>query len=84
MGYTSLLERDPRSTMFSGLTNQVSNWMGKKGEDSELPTEEKVMSPGAEGDLDLEKNTRYSTSKYQTNEKKKKNIRWLSITSCVI
>lgn len=51
-----------KSTMFSGLTNQVSNWMGKKGEDgSELPPEEKIMSPGAEGDLDLEKkDSRYT------------------------
>ncbi|KAK0173292.1 hypothetical protein PV328_006511 [Microctonus aethiopoides] len=41
--------------MFSGLTNQMSNWMGKKGEDGTDLTEEKVMSPGAEGDQDVEK-----------------------------
>ncbi|XP_043281514.1 synapse-associated protein of 47 kDa isoform X4 [Venturia canescens] len=42
--------------MFSGLTNQMSTWMGKKGEDgTELPADEKVLSPGAEGELDLEK-----------------------------
>ncbi|XP_066585734.1 synapse-associated protein 1-like isoform X2 [Prorops nasuta] len=42
--------------MFSGITNQVSNWMGKKGEDdTELPTEEKITSPTGEGDVDAEK-----------------------------
>ncbi|XP_034948684.1 synapse-associated protein of 47 kDa isoform X3 [Chelonus insularis] len=40
--------------MFSGLTNQVSNWMGKKGEENSELTEEKPMSPG-ETDQDLEK-----------------------------
>ncbi|XP_014296075.1 synapse-associated protein of 47 kDa isoform X4 [Microplitis demolitor] len=34
--------------MFSGLTNQVSNWMGKKGEDGTELTEEKPTSPTAE------------------------------------
>lgn len=49
--------------MFSGLTNQVSNWMGKKGEDgSDLPPDEKVASPGpVDPELDLEKkDTRYN------------------------
>lgn len=41
--------------MFSGLTNQVSTWIGKKGEDDSVVTEEKVGSPGAGGDLDAEK-----------------------------
>ncbi|XP_015599553.1 synapse-associated protein of 47 kDa isoform X2 [Cephus cinctus] len=42
--------------MFSGLTSQVSNWMGKKAEDgTELPAEEKIVSPAADGDIDLEK-----------------------------
>ncbi|XP_076375936.1 synapse-associated protein 47kD isoform X1 [Megalopta genalis] len=39
--------------MFTGLTNQVSTWMGKKAEDvgAEMPTEKKVTSPVAEGDV---------------------------------
>ncbi|XP_048267666.1 synapse-associated protein of 47 kDa-like isoform X3 [Bombus affinis] len=39
--------------MFTGLTNQVSTWMGKKGEDAgtELPTEEKLPT-GTEGGED--------------------------------
>ncbi|XP_044576190.1 synapse-associated protein of 47 kDa isoform X2 [Cotesia glomerata] len=41
--------------MFSGLTNQVSTWMGKKGEDGTEVTEEKPSSPTLEGDQDLEK-----------------------------
>ncbi|XP_043483686.1 synapse-associated protein of 47 kDa isoform X2 [Leptopilina heterotoma] len=41
--------------MFSGLTNQVSTWIGKKGEDDSVVPEEKVGSPGAGGDLDAEK-----------------------------
>ncbi|XP_072748967.1 synapse-associated protein of 47 kDa isoform X3 [Anoplolepis gracilipes] len=45
--------------MFSGLTNQVSNWMGKKPENgSEVPGgEQKVASPEVESAADLEKNT---------------------------
>jgi hypothetical protein len=49
--------------MFSGLTNQVSTWMGKKPENgSELTSEQKAASPEAEGAVDLEKkdNTRYA------------------------
>lgn len=47
--------------MFSGLTNQVSTWIGKKGEDESVLPEEKVGSPGAGGDLDAEKkDNRYS------------------------
>ncbi|XP_003488904.1 synapse-associated protein 1-like isoform X2 [Bombus vosnesenskii] len=40
--------------MFTGLTNQVSTWMGKKGEDAgtELPTEEAKLPTGAEGGED--------------------------------
>ncbi|XP_051163129.1 synapse-associated protein of 47 kDa isoform X2 [Leptopilina boulardi] len=41
--------------MFSGLTNQVSTWIGKKGEDDTVMPEEKIGSPGAGGDLDAEK-----------------------------
>lgn len=41
--------------MFSGLTNQMSTWMGKKGEDGSELTEEKVVSPNAEGEHDIEK-----------------------------
>ncbi|XP_011342855.1 synapse-associated protein of 47 kDa isoform X2 [Ooceraea biroi] len=42
--------------MFSGLTNQVSTWMGKKPENgSELPPEQKAASPEAETAADLEK-----------------------------
>ncbi|XP_033210239.1 synapse-associated protein of 47 kDa isoform X2 [Belonocnema kinseyi] len=41
--------------MFSGLTSQVSNWMGKKGEDGSVLPEEKVGSPGAGGEIDAEK-----------------------------
>ncbi|XP_012277282.1 synapse-associated protein of 47 kDa isoform X3 [Orussus abietinus] len=42
--------------MFSGLTNQVSNWMGKKPEDgAEFPAEERAAPAGVEGDPDLEK-----------------------------
>ncbi|XP_050452067.1 synapse-associated protein of 47 kDa isoform X3 [Cataglyphis hispanica] len=42
--------------MFSGLTNQVSNWMGKKPENgSEVTGEQKVTSPEAESAVDLEK-----------------------------
>lgn len=41
--------------MFSGLTNQVSNWMGKKGEEGGELTEEKIASPSAETEVDLEK-----------------------------
>ncbi|XP_044006938.1 synapse-associated protein of 47 kDa isoform X2 [Aphidius gifuensis] len=41
--------------MFSGLTNQMSTWMGKKGEDGSELTEEKVASPGVEGEQDFEK-----------------------------
>ncbi|XP_077278093.1 synapse-associated protein 47kD isoform X2 [Temnothorax americanus] len=43
--------------MFSGLTNQVSNWMGKKPEnDSEAtPEEPKPLSPDVETGADLEK-----------------------------
>ncbi|KAM0726641.1 Synapse-associated protein of 47 kDa [Formica fusca] len=42
--------------MFSGLTNQVSNWMGKKPENgSEVTGEQKVASPDAESAVDLEK-----------------------------
>ncbi|XP_076640745.1 synapse-associated protein 47kD [Halictus rubicundus] len=39
--------------MFTGLTNQVSTWMGKKAEDgsAEVPTEKKVASPVAEGEV---------------------------------
>ncbi|XP_076303815.1 synapse-associated protein 47kD isoform X2 [Lasioglossum baleicum] len=39
--------------MFTGLTNQVSTWMGKKPEDGsvEIPTEKKVASPVAEGEV---------------------------------
>ncbi|XP_071863219.1 synapse-associated protein 47kD isoform X3 [Bombus fervidus] len=42
--------------MFTGLTNQVSTWMGKKGEDAgtELPTEEKLPT-GTEGGEDLDR-----------------------------
>ncbi|XP_011139407.1 synapse-associated protein of 47 kDa isoform X3 [Harpegnathos saltator] len=46
--------------MFSGLTNQVSTWMGKKPENgSELPAEPKAASPDAEtgGDLEKKNNT---------------------------
>ncbi|XP_014474674.1 PREDICTED: synapse-associated protein of 47 kDa isoform X2 [Dinoponera quadriceps] len=46
--------------MFSGLTNQVSNWMGKKPENGgELPAEPKAASPEAEigGDLEKKNNT---------------------------
>ncbi|XP_046746362.1 synapse-associated protein of 47 kDa isoform X5 [Diprion similis] len=45
--------------MFSGLTSQVSNWMGKKNDDgTETPVEEKQQaagSPGAEPELEAEK-----------------------------
>ncbi|XP_029154786.1 synapse-associated protein of 47 kDa isoform X4 [Nylanderia fulva] len=42
--------------MFSGLTNQVSNWIGKKPENgSEVPGEQKVASPEVESAADLEK-----------------------------
>ncbi|XP_012135182.1 synapse-associated protein 47kD isoform X2 [Megachile rotundata] len=42
--------------MFTGLTNQMSTWMGKKGEDgTELPAEEKVTSVAEGGDAELEK-----------------------------
>ena len=45
--------------MFSGLTNQVSNWMGKKGEDgSELPAEENVATE-AGVEVSAEKDARY-------------------------
>ncbi|XP_031834807.1 synapse-associated protein 47kD isoform X2 [Nomia melanderi] len=39
--------------MFTGLTNQVSTWMGKKAEEggSEMPGEKKVTSPVAEGEV---------------------------------
>lgn len=51
--------------MFSGLTNQVSTWMGKKGEDGTEVTEEKPSSPTLEGDQDLEKkDTRYLINFY--------------------
>lgn len=42
--------------MFSGLTNQVSNWMGKKPENGgEETSEQKVASPEVESAADLEK-----------------------------
>lgn len=39
------------SIMFTGLTNQMSTWIGKKGEDAgaELPAEEKFVT-SVEGD----------------------------------
>lgn len=44
--------------MFSGLTSQVSNWMGKKNEDgTEVPSGEDKISPhppGTEGGGDFE------------------------------
>lgn len=54
--------------MFSGLTNQVSNWMGKKGEDGSELTEEKVVSPGAaEGEQEPPKDSRYYPSSINNN-----------------
>lgn len=45
--------------MFSGLTSQVSNWMGKKNEDgtTELPHDDKPASSpsGAEAEFEGEK-----------------------------
>ncbi|XP_046426857.1 synapse-associated protein of 47 kDa isoform X2 [Neodiprion fabricii] len=45
--------------MFSGLTSQVSNWMGKKNDDgTEIPAEEKqpaASSPGAEPEFEADK-----------------------------
>lgn len=42
--------------MFSGLTNQVSTWMGKKADDvPELPPEEKVPPVEATGEFEGEK-----------------------------
>ncbi|XP_024882629.1 synapse-associated protein of 47 kDa isoform X2 [Temnothorax curvispinosus] len=43
--------------MFSGLTNQVSNWMGKKPENGSeaTPEEPKPLSPDVETGADLEK-----------------------------
>ncbi|XP_054000430.1 synapse-associated protein 1 isoform X2 [Hylaeus anthracinus] len=44
--------------MFTGLTNQMSTWMGKKAEDgtTEMPAEKKVTSPeGVEGEVDGER-----------------------------
>lgn len=50
--------------MFSGLTNQVSNWMAKKPENGSEVTgeQQKVASPETEVAADLEKknNTRYA------------------------
>lgn len=44
--------------MFTGLTNQVSNWMGKKGEDgAELPAEETAATE-AGAEIATEKETR--------------------------
>jgi len=54
---------DARRRMFSGLTNQVSTWMGKKPENgSELTSEQKATSPEGEGSADLERkdSTRYA------------------------
>ena len=38
--------------MFTGLTNQMSTWIGKKGEDAgaEMPAEEKFVT-SVEGDV---------------------------------
>ncbi|XP_029031977.2 synapse-associated protein 1 isoform X1 [Osmia bicornis bicornis] len=43
--------------MFTGLTNQMSTWMGKKGEESntEMPAEEKITPVTEPGDVDAEK-----------------------------
>ncbi|XP_068992567.1 synapse-associated protein of 47 kDa isoform X4 [Neodiprion pinetum] len=45
--------------MFSGLTSQVSNWMGKRNDDgTEIPAEEKqpaASSPGAEPEFEADK-----------------------------
>ncbi|XP_043252791.1 synapse-associated protein of 47 kDa isoform X2 [Colletes gigas] len=41
--------------MFSGLTNQMSTWMGKKSEDGMEVPDKKVASPVAEGEVDVEK-----------------------------
>ncbi|XP_063995043.1 synapse-associated protein of 47 kDa isoform X1 [Diachasmimorpha longicaudata] len=41
--------------MFSGITNQVSNWMGKKGEEEGESTEEQIASTSAETEPDVEK-----------------------------
>ncbi|XP_076176482.1 synapse-associated protein 47kD isoform X2 [Ptiloglossa arizonensis] len=43
--------------MFTGITNQMSTWMGKKAEDgiTEMPTEKKVTSPVVEGEVDAER-----------------------------
>jgi len=50
--------------MFSGLTNQVSTWMGKKPENGSEATPDvpKPTSPDVETSADLEKknNTRYA------------------------
>lgn len=62
---TSIVLADARLTMFSGLTNQVSNWMGKKPENgSETTPEQKPASPDAESGAESEKknNTRYAIS----------------------
>lgn len=62
---TSIVLADARLTMFSGLTNQVSNWMGKKPENgSETTPEHKPASPDAESGAESEKknNTRYVIS----------------------
>ncbi|XP_034171256.1 synapse-associated protein 47kD isoform X2 [Osmia lignaria lignaria] len=43
--------------MFTGLTNQMSTWMGKKGEEgnTEMPAEEKITPVTEPGDVDAEK-----------------------------
>lgn len=50
--------------MFTGLTNQVSTWMGKKAEDAgtELPPEEKIPVT-AEGE-ELDRKDRYQFNLY--------------------
>lgn len=50
--------------MFTGLTNQVSTWMGKKAEDAgtELPPEEKIPVT-TEGE-ELDRKDRYQFNLY--------------------
>ncbi|XP_076237637.1 synapse-associated protein 47kD isoform X2 [Calliopsis andreniformis] len=56
--------------MFTGITNQMSTWMGKKAEDGgpEMPAEKKITSPVGEGEVEPEKKdspTKSGSSKFE-------------------